>query len=216
MTTHESSKQEQSSSINPWYFILAVLVVAIFVFGYVGYTKYQENLEQESYTYNGFEFALAQNGDDSLWVTQISVQGQLYNIPFYFHPSATEEVLFSEGLAEGIVDNPNRPEKVYFTLSPDAGSRPVIAAVELSRLFGTKYNLLNMEVQSALTEPVEGMDLATITCENATPGVLVIDFTLGSDNAVLHEGNCVHVIYTSPEESIRVADRFAYEILKIM
>lgn len=204
-------REEQKS----WSFVIAVTLFFILI---VTVSLFFARQEQQSYTYYGFEFVQAPSGDDVLWVTQVQVKNQLYNIPFYYHPTAVEDVIFTEGLADSIVDNPNKPDIVYITLDPEGGSKPVIAAVQISRLFGTKYNLLNMNVQSALTRPDPNATIENIikTCADATDGVLVIEFARGSQNSVTNTGNCVHVRYTSPEDSIRVADRFAYELLKIM
>jgi len=199
-----------------WKFVIGFVLLFVVVFGTTYVSIQLDKNEQESYTYNGFEFRQAPSGSDTLWVTQIEVQGQPYNIPFYHHPSATEDIAYTEGLAEAITDAEIPPEMVYLSLSPDAGSRPVIAAVEISRLLGTRYNLLNMEVQSALTRPDDSLDTLVRTCEDARDGVLVIVFEQGTINAITNDGNCITMTYTTPEESIRVADRFAYELLKIM
>ncbi len=199
-----------------WKFVIGFVLLFVVVFGTTYISIQLDKNEQAQYTYNGFEFVQAPSGTDVLWVTQIEVKGQPYNIPFYHHPSATESVAYKEGLAEAIVDTPTPPEMVYISLSPDAGSRPVIAAVEISRLLGTRYNLLNMQVQSALSKPDDALDTLVRTCEDARDGVLVIVFEQGEINAITNEGNCITMTYTSPEDSILVADRFAYELLKIM
>ena len=108
---------------------------------------------------------------------------------------------------------------VYIVLDPEAGSKPVIAAVELSRLFGTRYGLLNLPVQSALSrpDPNAAAEIPIITCADAKDGALVIVFASGPESRVFHEGDsCIRVEYTSADDSIRVADRFAYELLQIM
>lgn len=217
MKTQKPSQDqsEPESKMTPWKFILAFVLFVLVVFAL---TLFFTREEHESYTYNGFEFAQVQQGADTLWVTQIQVRGQLYNIPFYYHPSEVEDVLFEEGLADAIVDNPARPNMVYIAFDPDAGSRPVVGGVEISRLLGTRYNLLNMNVQSALTrtDNTTQVDSPIKTCADAIDGVLVIVYEQSTTNAIVHEGNCVRMQYKTPEDSIRVSDRFAYELLKIM
>lgn len=192
------------------------LVFLLLVVGSVLFENYRS--ETQSYPYNGFEFALAGSGADTVWVTQIQVNGQVYNVPFYYHPSEVEDVFFEEGIAEGITDSPVKPNIVYMTFDPLGGARPIIAGVEISRILGTKYDLLNLNVQSALTAPDPNAQTDNLikTCDDAVDGVLVIEFANGTTNSVSNEGNCVQVRYTSPEDSIRVADRFAYGLLKIM
>ena len=204
----------------------------IVVFGFVGiilvalallYVYAQTTaVDHSEYTYNGFEFRPTPSGEDTIWVTEVYIADQPYHIPFYYHPSMVEDVAFEEGLADDIVQavlNPEipSPERVYISLDPDAGSLPVIGAVEISRIFGERYNMLNLRVQSALSREQEGIDTLVMSCEDAQEGMLVIEFRQTGTNAVSLEGtNCVLVEYDEPRDSIRVADRFAYELLGIM
>jgi len=212
---HEPA-QDSKKGLNPWWFITIFIVIAVIVIG--GSLFYSRNSRQtleEQNKYNGFDFAQSAEG---YWITEAVVNGQPYIIPFYHHPRETENVSYTEGLAEAIIDNPARPELVYVSLPPDSGSRTVIAGVELSRLFGSRYGLLNMQVKSALSRPDETTAAETpiITCDDAVDGILVLLFEQSDENAIAHAGNCILFRYTTSEESIRVADRFGFELLKIM
>jgi hypothetical protein len=206
---------EQKPDTSAWKFIIAFLVVAVLVLGVtLLITKLKADQTVEDNRFNGFDFRESAEG---LWVTEVVVRGQPYLIPFYYHPSETLDIFVQPDLADEIVASEIRPDIVYISLDPDAGSRPVVAAVELSRLFGSRYNLMNLPVQSALTrQPDEQVDTPIVKCEDAVNGTLVVLFAEGDISSVVNDGNCVILIYTDPEDSIRVADRFAYEMLKIM
>jgi len=201
--------------ISPWKFIVAFMIVIVAVV-VVSILLRPESSDEYS-SYNGFSFKQVRHGNSLLWVTRVEVRGQPYDIPFYYHPKDTEDVVFEPGLADAIVDAPVKPRLVYMSFDPDSGSRTVVAGVEISRLLGTRYNLMNMKVQSALTREAEtGTEHLVKTCEDASDGILVLVFSQGVVNAVDHESNCIRISYTTPEDSIRVADWFAYEMLKII
>ncbi|MBR9702611.1 hypothetical protein GOV10_01115 [Candidatus Woesearchaeota archaeon] len=217
-----------------WKFILAVLIVVSLVLlitiviarvqilgdFFADFTDYKQ--EPKFVSYNGFEFEERGSGNKTIWVTRIDVNGQLYDIPFYYLPTEVEDILFEPGLADAISQAALRPEIVYITLDPDEGSRPVIGAVEISRLLGNRYGLLNLNVHATLTRPPANRTgtfndtMTYMTCENATAGILIIQYEEADSNRVWHEGNCIRVTYKTPEDSIRVSDRFAYELLSIM
>lgn len=204
-----------------WKFILALLIVtALLIVFAIIFVRHEQS--QTVIPYNGFEFTEKTSGNKTVWLTRIEVNGRVYDIPFYYLPTEVEDVLFEPGIADAISQAAIRPELVYITLDPDGGSRPVVGAVEISRLLGDRYHLLNLNVKATLKGPsLDGSDtlnnsLPYITCANATDGLLVVQYEQSSMNRVWHEGNCIRVAYETPEDSIRVSDRFAYELLSIM
>lgn len=204
-----------------WKFILALLIVVVlFIVGGVLFADYER--EQSTLLYNGFLFEEKGSGNKTIWVTRIDVNGQLYDIPFYYLPTEVEDVLFEPGLADAISHADIRPDIVYMSLDPEGGSRPVVGAVEVSRLLGNRYGLLNLNVHATLMRPPANRTdafndtMVYLTCDNATDGVLIIQYEEAESNRVWHEGNCIRVTYKTPEDSIRVSDRFAYELLSIM
>lgn len=198
-------------------FVAAVAVVVLVVL--VGVPLWNQHVSEERLEetrYNGFDFYEARQGNRTLWKTELTVEGQPYDIPFYYHPRDVERIPIEPGIAEQLREEP--PATLYMALSPEAGSRPVVAAVEVSRITGERYNLLNIPTKSALKSGNPNATTRVRTCADATPEAMVISFDEGDENAVYRDENpfCIRLEYTSGEESIRVADRLAYELVQIM
>jgi hypothetical protein len=194
------------------FFIAFGIILAVIV-GIVAWNSYHNKALQAENSYNGFDFAQAQGG---LWITRIEARGQPYDIPFYFHPRDTEDVIVDPKATAPIYAN---PAEVVISVDPNAPSKVVIGAVEISRLLGSKYHIFNLYTHSALSAPPPtAMDIPIIDCRNATAQRVVIQFIEGKDDviAVGKNPNCIILQYTDANESVRVADRYAYMLLKIM
>lgn len=201
------------STLSTWKLLLAFGILLLIIGGYYGYISYKVQQKQEENKFNGFDFAQAEGG---LWVTRIEVGRQPYDIPFYYHPRDTVAITVDPSATTPLR---NAPKVVYISVDPDAGAVPVIAGVEISRITGSKYNLLNIETHGALSrQPDKQVNLPVVSCKDATDDLVVIQFVEGKQNVIARteNENCIVLQYTSVNESIRVADRFAYMILGIM
>ncbi len=212
---------ENGSRTSVWHLVLfAALIVLVFVL-FVFLTRLGHQRESEN-RYNGFDFVPQPEGKLTLWVTKVVVNGQPYYIPFYHHPRDTEGVVYRAGVAQRFLlpEGSGRPAVIYLTFSPDAGATPVVAGVEISKITGYKYGILNTETHAALKSRADNAsEHVVVTCAHATPEIAVLSFDLGANNAIYPDPEnpyCVHLEYTSAEESLRVADRFAYGLLQIM
>lgn len=200
--------------VKVWTFFVAFGIVLLLIIGITVYNSYQRDRERAENQYNGFDFAEAAGG---LWVTRIEVGQQPYDIPFYYHPRETEEVIIDRTATDPILRG--APRQIYISVAPDAGAQVVVAGVEISRITGAKYNLLNIDTKGALSSPAPGkLDVPVVSCANATPDVVVVQFVEGRDNLIARSQNpnCIILQYTDTNESVRVADRFAYMLLRIM
>ncbi len=160
-------------------------------------------------------------GSSPLWVTEIVSHGQPYYIPFYYHPRELQNVVLERNVTDRFVDPSQRPKLIYITFSPDAGSYPVVGGVEISRITGFRYDLLNIETHSALKSAVNttGAEQMVVTCANATQDTAVLSFDEGDKDLIyqdLQDPWCIHLEYMGENDSIMVADRFAYGLLRIM
>ena len=206
---------DETETYSAWKFFVAIGILLVILVGYILYTQYQAKKMIEENKYNGFDFSQAQGG---IWVTRIQARNQPYDIPFYFHPRDTEEVYVEVNATLPLILYPG-PAKVTISVDPAASSKIVIAAIEISRILGTKYNLYNYDVSSALSAPAQGSaDIPVVTCANATKDDVVVQFVQGQQNAIARSKNpyCVILQYTDVDESVRVADRMAYMLLRIM
>jgi hypothetical protein len=200
-----------SKETTPWKFIAAFGILLVILVAVTAYQKYQQNQDREEDEFNGFEFAQAEGG---LWVTRIEVGRQPYDIPFYYHPRETQDVIVDKTAVDPLLSG--APGEVYISVDPDANNRVVIAGVEIARITGSKYNLLNLNTKSALTKPVPAYDIPVVTCKDATEDRVVIQFVEDRANVIYREGNCIQLHYANANDSIKVADRFAYMLLRIM
>ncbi len=172
---------------------------------------------RKDYTYNAFPFEKS----GILWVTYAEKNGQPYRIPFYYHPSELEDIVAERGAEQVLLRAAQRGNvTVYITLDPSLKSKAVVAAVEISRLTGDRYNILNLETHGALTRKPEQSLAETprpiVTCANADNDTIVIWLTLSQANFIHTEGNCVILEALSEDDLLRVADRFAYMIIGVM
>jgi hypothetical protein len=197
-----------------WPFFVAIAIIIIAIIGIAAYREHVRETEREANQYKGFDFTQVEGG---LWVTRIQVGSQPYDIPFYFHPRDTLTVLIDPTVTEPLANN---PKEVIISIDPDANPKVVIAGVEIARITGSKYDLLNFDTSSALSRPAKGnIDIPVIDCRNATTDRVVLQFIEGSKNLLVRSDkypNCVILQYTDANESIRVADRYAYMLLQIM
>lgn len=194
--------------------LLAFGIIILIIIGVVWYRAHTAASERKANQYNGFDFTPA----DGLWVARIQVGVQPYDIPFYYHPRDTLMVLVDPTAVEPLA---NAPKEVYVSVDPDAGSKVVIAGVEISRITGSKYNLLNLETHGALSRPPADtkVDLPVVNCTSANPDRVVIQFVQGKQDVIARSDknpSCIILQYTDVNESVRVADRFAYMLLQIM
>ncbi|MGV8141344.1 MAG: hypothetical protein ACP5NW_02800 [Candidatus Woesearchaeota archaeon] len=182
----------------------AVFVMSKYVF------KDENTVEYNHYVFEKFE--------GNKWMTQQMIGGQVYNIPFYNNPEMVLDVPVDPNAVKQLRTFrqyfPNGT--VYITVDPDESSKVVLAGVEYARILGTAYNIYNMNVKSAISEPVEGMDYQVVTCKNSSRNVFVIYQTVTDKNLVSLDGNCIILESISANESIRVADAFTFRLLNII
>jgi hypothetical protein len=212
--TLESSAEDEGAPLSLWKVLVAFGIILVILLGFFAYNQYRTKQEQVSNQYNGFDFAQAQGG---LWVTRIEIGRQPYDIPFYHHPKELEDVIIDRNAIKPIEA---APRQVFIAIDPDAGAEPVVAGVEISRITGNKYGIYDIETRGALSRPVDGRtDLPVINCQNSTPDKVVIQFVEAKQNVITRSDrypSCIIINYKNASESVRVADKYAYMLLKIV
>jgi hypothetical protein len=106
-------------------------------------------------------------------------------------------------------------------MDPDGNNNTiVIAGVEIAKVTGQRYGLLNVDTHSAFIKQPKNTTADTgtpvVTCSDANNKTMVIWITLSQKNIVYSYGNCVILEATSYRDMIRVADRLMYNLLGIM
>jgi len=203
------------------FILLGLILLAIYAhFADTTYTT-QEGLPSE-YTYNKYPFS--KNGN--LWQTQLFKETdaglQQYDILVYFSPKQLENLSIDEDLYKTIYDT----ELIVLALNDSSltqdgsSAQAAIGAIELGKIIGTKYNILNKKSYTAVIDPTQEISdgIRVVDCsivsENKTA---VIVFGLANETRVYQgDDGCIHVDGTSGTEIIRAADRFMYQITGVM
>ena len=212
MTEEKSIEEKQYKSVRTAV-ITGVIIIGLFAGLFYGGKLVAPLFDKGDKTYNGFEFYEYQG----YWVTQIQKRGsnQLYNIEFHYHPDEVKEILIDADLWTKV--DLDRAENAYVVVDPDENSQLVIASVEVAKLLGTRYDLYNIPTEGALTRQADPpTDAPIINCNNATNATLVFHVRTGERNAIYAHENCITLEALTPEDSIRVADRLAYNMLGII
>ncbi|MFH1916225.1 MAG: hypothetical protein ABIJ21_03095 [Nanoarchaeota archaeon] len=211
----EEIMQEKKSTR---YFLIAVgtLVIILLLLVIVPAALKKGQLEKDMYS----NFIFKKEG--RFWVTEIEKNNVLNRIPFYYHPRELEKIPAERGLEDKIlnlsfVENGS----IVYTVDPDLNSSAVQAGVQVSRITGDRYNILNIPTKpSGILHPPADYDgnqsYPIVTCEDADNSTVVVVIRTGSATALFSEGNCIIVQGASEEELVKVAERLDYMLLKIM
>jgi len=200
---HEGSDK---SSIKNIMLILIMIIGLLILFFSIKYF-YHPTPAEESYVYNGFKFTKV----SSLWLTEIQLDNTLFRITTRYSPNELEHINVEPGIYEKIVGS----KGIYFTVSGNLSSVSVLAITELGRIIGTRYGLLNIPSQAALTESDDNETLVK-TCKDAVNGTGVIWFKLGNTTAAYSDQNCVIIQGTEEWDIVKAADRVTFGLLGVM
>jgi hypothetical protein len=198
------------------FIITAGVIIALFAAVIGGYYWQQQETVKP---YNNFQFVK----DGQLWITTAQKGDQPYRIPFYNHPSTLENIVAEPDVEQPLLEaglNNESNVSVFISVDPTLSSRAVVGGVEISRLTGDRYDILNLPTRSGLLrEPVNqsaATDTPIVTCDAASDDRIVIALRRGPSNLITTEGDCIVLEATNGENMLRVADRFAYMILGVM
>ncbi len=189
------------------YFLITIMVLVLLFLAALFISK-QTNKNDKN-KYNNFDFQYDE--EQKLWFTQVQIGSTPYIIPFYFHPKDLEDIIVEEKVEDLLIVR--KPEEVIVTIPNNTTPEIAIAAVEVAKITGERYKILNIPTKSALNERIEGLPFAT--CADATDKTVIISFEKSKKNIASSKGNCIALEFREGDE-IKVADAFAYTLLKIM
>ena len=168
-----------------------------------------------NYMYNNFVFV--QTG--LFWETLVrkesrDLQGTVvaneFQISSYYSPREVEDIVFN------VTTDLSEFNKMYFSYSPNLDGTITLAGVEVGKVVGPRYGILNIPVTQALYSEYDGAAFPVITCDNATADVGVVEFRLGLENSVLQENGCVVLTGMTSRDVLRASNRFIFYLLGIM
>ncbi len=203
----QEKEMENKTSKQLIQFIVFVLVIAAIAYAVYKFTAPADTHQYDKY--NGYDFMYDE--EQKLWFSTLQIEEQPFIIPFYFHPKDLEYIPVQKDIEDTLYQK--KPKNVIITLPFNDTSSIVIAAIELSKITGERFKILEIPTSSAFNEYLQGFPLAT--CDNSSDDTLVINFEKSETSRIRSEGRCIILEYAQ-NESIKVADNLAYHILKIM
>ncbi|MFH1072859.1 MAG: hypothetical protein V1743_05510 [Nanoarchaeota archaeon] len=220
-------KREKAEKKSNFYFFLSVGVITIVLVALILVYVYIGNLNKEKDTYNNFKFV--KNG--MFWETWVEWDGQLRTVPFYHHPRELVLIAVEPAIEEKLL-NFSLNGSVFITLDPNLNTTIVKAGVQIARITGDRYGILNLHTSSAMTNLPKDFQIPAnrtgnftgnitlpfpiITCADANESILVIWLNVGPDDRLFSEGNCIVVQGYNENEVLKVAELLDYKVLKIM
>jgi hypothetical protein len=190
--------------------VIIVLATVVLLSKYVFTNKNSDTVAYNNYVFQKFE--------GNKWMTQQMIKGQLYNIPFYYNPTEVLDIPIDPASINKIRNLSYYSNvMVYVSVDPNESSKVVLAGVEYVRILGKAYDIYNMNVTSAINKPAnQTTEYPVITCKNQSINRLVIYQTISTKNLVSIKGNCITIEASSVNETVRVADAFAFKLLNII
>ena len=204
-SSEPDEKKEEADKNSSRNIIIAVIVILglIILFFSIKYLYHPETNE-DSYIYNGFEFTKVSN----LWFTKVQINNKLFRISMRYSPRELEHISVEPSTYEKIVSSKN----IYFTVPGNLSSVAVLAITELGRIVGTRYGIINIPSQSALTEASDNGTFVK-TCKDAVNGTGVILFQRGNTTEVYSDKNCVIIQGENDWDIVKAADRVTIGLL---
>jgi len=213
-------KEEESADdnkLNPMKFWILAAALIIFFLALVYIPKIMHQQEVEDNKYNGFDFY---KGTDGFWYTVVQKGAQPYQIPFYYHPRELEDITVEPSIRGKFFDMVANNGSIYIVVDPDAPSKAVIAGVEIAKITGKGYQILNVPTYSAFSkEPTNittNVETPILSCSAANNKTLIVGLVLSNKNIAYSQGYCIRLEAASYDDMVRVADRLMYSLLGIM
>jgi hypothetical protein len=199
-------------------FIVLTVVLVGLLLGLIFVPKLIHKAVVDNNKYNNFEFY---KGSDNFWYTIVQKGAQPYQIPFYYHPRDLVNITVDPGIRDKFFEIMANNGSIYITLDPDSTDNSiVVAGVEIAKITGKGYSLLNVPTHSAFTkQPANistNVETPIVTCSNSNNKTMVIWITLSNKNMAYSYDYCIRLEAKSYGDTIKVADRLMYDLLGIM
>lgn len=224
--TNKSESNTQDSGRGTMTWLIIILIITAIVISTLSLVSFGGDEEDRNYsTYNHYSFEKV--GDK--WQTQVSKEGQLFNVPSYNHPYDLQHVSYDVNVSRYFFDTPH----AGFKLLIDEGSsnRPVVAGINTARILGEKYYGFKIDyalygesdetiTTNSSTMTGKNTTIGYATCDGATEMAPRIHFSTEEQGPVVkmseNHPHCIIVGGSTCKEVIEASDTFVFHILKIM
>ncbi|MCF7799023.1 hypothetical protein K9M74_03900 [Candidatus Woesearchaeota archaeon] len=194
--------------------IFGLIILTIIVFGTY---KLINQPKTDLSVYNGFAFEHRSNGKEEFWITQVQLEGEIYEVPFYNHPTQVEGYYYDDRITHYFLDL--QIDEIVLAVHPDAGSIPVLAGINIARITGKLYGTPTSSALYVLENETFDLDMAQVNCADATgPRPIVWLTNITKEPSVMLSDDPQFCIYVSGQEKniLAAADLMAYKLLGII
>lgn len=225
-TKDKSKKSEKKKEKSQWIYLTGALVlIAVILFAGAIYPTLKQEQQIEDNRYNEFDFI--QEAGTGFWYLNAEIDNKPVSILFRHHPSEVDDI-YVHSPARKIINHLSRlvyngeDALLYMAFNPnedeDILKGIAIASVELGRLLGERFEIYKIPTVGAITEETNSSLAAqVVSCEDVSPSQGVLIIRSGEVDAVhVPSPNCIILEVTSEENAIKVADRFAYDLLGVI
>ena len=166
--------------------------------------------EENVITANGYSFYVL---PDNTFGTYLTIGDKKFPIAFRLDPRQAGNIELNPSVIQQILNS----KKIYITFDPLAGKEAVpkfgITSAEISRVTG----LYNLETIGAFTRDSNPISPNTPikTCDDAMPGVTVIELLIADTNKIVSDKNCVKIYGKSADDLILAADKLGMNLIGI-
>lgn len=216
-TVASNNSSSEKANNSKWLLITGIVVV-VAVFALLTWLS-QPKIDP----YNQFDFIQRADG---LWDVKLDINNQPYTIVFHHHPNELEDIFVQENLVYHKINQiayqvrQTGLGEIYVAIDPKAPADLAMAFVEISKVTGELFNIYNIPTHGAYTRTSDIDDHIPVkTCADADEDTLILWIKTAEqgDNVIAEvSNNCVVLQGTNPDDTVRVADRFVYELLGIM
>lgn len=187
--------------------IILLVFVAFFLIGY--FLKDSGN----TVVYNDITFR--KSGD--IWVGEFKYFGQYYKVPFYYNPYEVEDIIVNTDATDPILQIDRSRGWFIVSVDPDIPAYMGVAGTQIARVTGTRYGLLNIPTKAAFySTPEFETEEPIIDCSQSHHNLVVLHLQVGEENSIIRDGYCITLTATDKDGAFMAADRFVFELLKIM
>ncbi len=208
-TRKKQSKKKDDKTDLKFVLIPAFIIVAL-ILGVVAIKFfYKPEAELQQIEYNGFIFTNQSN----VWLTQIQINNQLYNLMFKYPPAEVEDIKINY-LPNNFTKLTQQHNHIYITFDPEDENLGYIAvsAADLSRALRRVYGLT--PIPACTKNVTSGCAKAAIqTCNTTERPVIYIDNNPVQD--ITYKGNCL-IIQGEKEDLTKAVEKVILNWYKII
>lgn len=227
--TQKTVDETPSSGSAGWYYLAAAIVVVVALIAVFLWLPSQPHAQTDERCpdYNNFDFSDAPEGMCYVRIQIKDSNSVVKNgqILMQYHPLDLEYIRVDPSIRDDFRTFVNNyfagvPSQVFITVHPDAPGTHVIAGVEVAKVLGEKYSIFNLPTRSAFTTQsnLTAGDVPVVNCWDADKNNMVIWIKEKGESIIAQGGpkNCFVLQANTTNETVKVADRFVYEVLGIM